>query len=136
MEFTTGISPANDGNRCVCLYGCIFMYIANISPTDLFITEKGWDTNQQLGSGMSLRPAKPYMDRLSAIHSNQLRKPVNHDCLTVWSHLGKLRSFILGPSIFGSTSRQPKARRQRSGQHQGCEALEALRGSVEHKELR
>ena len=63
-----------------------------------FVTEKGWDTNQQLGSGMILRPAKPYMDRLSAIHSNQLRKPVNHDCLTIWSHLGKLPSFSLGPS--------------------------------------
>ena len=35
MEFTTvGISPADDGNRCVCLCGCIiFIYNANILPT-------------------------------------------------------------------------------------------------------
>ena len=44
-------------------------------------------------------------------------------------------NFVNHDSFVPVRDHLPDTKRQRSGQHHGCEALEALRGSVEHKEL-
>ena len=92
MEFATvGISPADDRNRCVCLYWMYNIHIQCKHTTNkisvFFVTEKDWDTNQ-LGSGF-FSACKTWTDWLPLVVINFVNHGSSYQGITFPTLSGK-----------------------------------------------